>query len=265
MSPLGPLLFLTLLAGPGPTAEPPVLRVCADPSDLPFSSRDGRGLENRLMMLLARRMGARLESTWVPQRRGFLRRTLNANLCDVVPGLTAGFERVSTTRPYYRSTYMFVTRRGWKDAPTSLDSPVLKFARVGITLVGGDGANPPAAEALARRGIIDNVRGYHVYADREGSGETLVRAVATGEVDVGILWGPAAAWFAREQKVALELRPVTPSKDGTLPFTFAIAMGVRKSDAALRKRLDAALEAARPEVEALLAEYRVPLAPEESR
>lgn len=265
MTALAPLLLVALAAGPGPVAEQPVLRVCADPSDLPFSSRDGRGLENRLMELIARRMGARLQSTWVPQRRGFLRRTLNANLCDVVPGLTAGFERVTTTRPYYRSTYVFVTRHGWKEAPTSLDSAVLRTARVGITLVGDDGANPPAAEALARRGIVDNVRGYHVYADREGSGEALVRAVATGEVDVGILWGPSAAWFAREQKVALDIRPVTPSTDGTLPFTFAIAMGVRKADAALRERLDAALEAARPEVEALLADFRIPRAPEAAR
>jgi mxaJ protein len=265
MSALGPLLALAILAGPQPGPDTPVLRVCADPSDLPFSSRDGRGLENRLMELLARRMGARVESTWVPQRRGFLRRTLNANLCDVVPGLTAGFERVATTRPYYRSTYVFVTRRGWKNAPSSLDSPALRTARVGITLVGDDGANPPAAEALARRGIVDNVRGYHVYADREGSGETLVRAVASGEIDVGILWGPSAAWFAREQEVPLQLRPVTPSRDGPLPFTFAIAMGVRKSDAALRERLDAALEAARPEVEALLAEFDVPRVPEAVR
>jgi len=265
MSALLPVLLVALLAGPGPGPEQPVLRVCADPSDLPFSSRDGRGLENRLMELLARRMRARVESTWVPQRRGFLRRTLNANLCDVVPGLTAGFERVATTRPYYRSTYVFVTRRGWKAAPTSLDSPTLRTARVGITLVGDDGANPPAAEALARRGIIDNVRGFHVYADQEGSGEALVRAVAAGDVDVGILWGPSAAWFAREQKVPLDIRPVTPSIDGTVPFTFAIAMGVRKSDSALRERLDAALNEARPEVKALLAEFGIPRAPEASR
>src|SRR3954468_13785923 len=84
------------------------LRICADPDNLPYSHEDGSGFENRIAQLLARELGAQLTYEWMPQRRSFLRKTLNARLCDVIVGVPRDFDAVRTTRPYYRSTYTFV-------------------------------------------------------------------------------------------------------------------------------------------------------------
>jgi mxaJ protein len=236
-----------------------VLRVCADPNNLPFSNDRLEGFENRLADLVAREMGAEVSYTWWAQRRGFLRSTLNAGECDVVMGIPASWELALATRPYYRSSYVFVTRRGFR--VSSFDDPVLRRVRIGVQLVGDDYANAPPAHALAARGVIGNVHGYSVYGDyrQESPPAAVVEAVARGEVDVAVVWGPLAGWTARRQPVPLEIVPVSPQIDlPFLPFVFDIAMGVRRGDAALKEELDAILERRRPEIETLLDEYGVP-------
>jgi quinoprotein dehydrogenase-associated probable ABC transporter substrate-binding protein len=244
-----------------PPPERPALRVCADPNNLPFSNRRGEGFENRIAELLARDMGLPLEYTWWPQRRGFIRNTLNAGRCDLVTGVPAGFDPVRTTRPYYRSTYVFVTRRDRGLRIRSLDDPVLHRVKVGIHLIGDDYANPPPAEALARRGIIRNVVGYSIYGDysRPDPPADLVRAVAKGDVDVAIVWGPLAGYFARHVSTPLDLTPVKPAVDGALPFVFEIAMGVRRGDSAAAARLERELARRRPEIRKILRAYGVPV------
>jgi mxaJ protein len=240
----------------------PALRVCADPNNLPFSNRRGEGFENRIAELIARDLGVPLEYTWWPQRRGFIRNTLNAGRCDLLTGVPADFERVRTTRPYYRSTYVFVTRRDRGLRIRSLDDPVLHRVKVGIHLIGDDYANPPPAAALARRGIIRNVVGYSIYGDysRPDPPADLVRAVVNGEVDVAIVWGPLAGYFARQVKTPLELTPVAPQLDGgTLPFVFDIAMGVRRGDSTAAARLERELARRRPEIRKILHRYGVPM------
>ncbi|HVG45621.1 MAG TPA: quinoprotein dehydrogenase-associated putative ABC transporter substrate-binding protein, partial [Longimicrobium sp.] len=194
------------------------LRVCADPNNLPFSNARGEGFENRIAELVARDLDARVRYTWWAQRRGFFRNTLRAHACDLVPGVPTSFELVLATRPYYRSTYVFVHRA---DAPfrvRSFDDPVLRRLRVGVQLVGDDYANTPPAHALARRGIIDNVRGYTVYGDyrQDNPPARIIEAVAHGEIDVAVAWGPLAGYFATRQGVPLEIVPVSPQID--LPF-----------------------------------------------
>jgi mxaJ protein len=253
---------LSLARATVPPPGRPALRVCADPNNLPFSNRRGEGFENRIAVLLARDMGVPLEYTWWPQRRGFIRNTLNAGRCDLVTGVPADFEQVRTTPPYYRSTYVFVTRRDRRLRIRSLDDPVLHRVKVGIHLIGDDYANPPPATALARRGIIRNVVGYSIYGDysRPDPPADLVRAVAKGEVDVAIVWGPLAGYFARHLGTPLELAPVVPQVDGgTLPFVFAIAMGVRRGDTAFAARLERELARRRPEIRKILREYGLPV------
>jgi hypothetical protein len=149
-----PLLLACAMAcsAQAPAAQR-VLRVCADPNNLPFSNAAGDGFENRIVAVLARELGARVEYTWWAQRRGFLRNTLNAGTCDVVAGLASGMEGVRTTRPVYRSTYVFVTRATLAPPLSSLDDPRLATLKLGVQLVGDDGANTPPAHALARRGL----------------------------------------------------------------------------------------------------------------
>jgi mxaJ protein len=255
-----PLVALVLLIGAA--APPPVLRVCADPNNLPFSNAAGEGFENRIVALLAKDLGAEVSYTWWAQRREFVRNTLKSGVCDLIPGIAAGVESLRTTAPYYRSTYVFVTR---EDGPTvsSFDDPVLRDITIGVQLVGDDGFNTPPAHALSRRGMVENVRGYPLYGDysRPNPPARIVDAVASGEVAVAVVWGPLAGYFAKREGAALRLSPVQPQIDGPrLPMVFDISMGVRKEDEALRQEIDDALQRRRSEIAAILAEYGVPRA-----
>lgn len=242
------------------TAQPE-LRVCADPNNLPFSNRAGEGFENKLAELVARDLKAKVRYTWFAQRRGFIRNTLNTHQCDVVMGVPSSFDLAFTSRPYYRSSYVFITRKDGKVHVRSFDDPVLRSVRIGVQLIGDDGANTPPAHALAARGIIRNVRGYPVYGDYSKPHPTsaIVDAVRRGQVDIAIAWGPMAAFFARSSDPPLEIVPVSPQIDlPFLPHVFDISMGVRRDDKALKYKLDSLIERDRPEIDALLAGYGVP-------
>ena len=260
------LLLLAALAGGlalGVERPERVLRACADPNNLPFSNQRLEGFENRLAELVARDLGARVEYTWWAQRRGFVRNTLNAGDCDVLLGVPSSFELALATRPYYRSTYVFVTRAGHGPAVRSVDDPVLRQVRVGVQMIGDDGTNAPPAHALAQRGIIDNVAGYSVYGDyrEESPPARIVRAVAAGEVDVAVVWGPLAGYFAPRQRVPLRLEPVSPQIDlPFLPFVFDISMAVRRGDEELKAELDEILDLRQEEIDAILDRYGVPRA-----
>jgi mxaJ protein len=238
------------------------LRVCADPNNLPFSNERGEGFENKIAELIANELGARLSYVWWAQHRGFVRKTLNDGLCDLVTGTTNGIEMLRTTRPYYRSGFAFVTRA---DGPviSSLDDPQLHRLRIGIQLVGLDGSNPPPSEALAKRGIIDNVRGYMVYGDYQydNPGAGILKAVARGTIDVAIVWGPTAGFYAARQDPPLRVTLVTPQIDGPrLPMVFDANMGVRKDDRVLLDDVNAALARLAPQIDPILDEYHVPRA-----
>jgi quinoprotein dehydrogenase-associated probable ABC transporter substrate-binding protein len=256
------LLIAAGCAGPESRDRPRRdLRVCADPNNLPFSNDRLEGFENRLAELIARDMHATLRYAWHPQRRGFIRNTLRAGACDVVMGIPSSFELALPTRPYYRSTYVFVYRKDSGIAVRSFDDPSLRTLRIGVHLVGDDGANTPPAHALASRGIVRNVKGYTLYGDyaEPNPPARLVEAVAGGAVDLAIVWGPLGGYFARRQQVALDIVPVSPEIDlPFLPFVFDISMGVRREDVALAEELDAILLRRAAEIDALLDEFGVP-------
>jgi mxaJ protein len=236
------------------------LRVCADPNNLPFSNERQEGFENKLAELLARELGAPLEYTWWAQRRGFLRNTLAAGRCDVVMGVPASLEQALTTRPYYRSSYVFVQPSSLRPPLRSLDDRRLRTMRIGVPLIGDDGANPPPVHALARRGVIDNVIGYSVLGDyaEPNPPARLIDAVARGELDAAIAWGPLAGYFARTDAASLRLIPLQPNHDAGLTFVFDVALAVRRGDEARRQRLDRALVKQRPAIARLLREYGFP-------
>jgi len=254
----GALLALLLL---GAAPAPAPLRVCADPNNLPFSNARGEGFENRIAELLARELGTRVEYTWWAQRRGLVRHTLAAGACDLLVGVPAGWDPVLATRPYYRSTYVFAWRRDRALDVRSLDDPRLRTLRVGVQLIGDNGVNTPPAHALARRGIVQNVRGYPIYGDyaRPSPAAPILHAVADDEIDVAVVWGPLAGYFADRLTTPLAFAPVTPAIDPPgLRFTFAMAAGVRKGDTPLRDRLQAALDRRADDVRAILDAYAVP-------
>jgi mxaJ protein len=254
-----PQLVVLVIAASSASAG--TLGVCADPNNLPFSNDRREGFENRIAEVIANDMGRELQYTWWAQRRGFVRHTLKDGLCEVVMGVPASIDMLQTTRPYYRSTYVFLTRRSSGLDLESLDDPRLRSLRVGVQLIGDDGANTPPAHALARRGIVDNVHGYMIYGDYRSAGPTagIVDAVARGEIDVGLVWGPQAAWFSTFEPELLIWKPVKPWLDGPrLPMVFDISMGVLRGNGSLRAALDKALQHRRADVDAILDEYRVP-------
>lgn len=238
--------------------------VCADPNNLPFSSRARPGFENRISQLVAKDLGVRLRYVWWAQRRGYVRSTLTESNCDLWPGVAAGLERVLPTRPYYRSTYVFVSRVNSRMDGLTLDDPRLKSALVGVQMIGNDAMNTPPAHALARRGIVQNIRGFTVYGDyqRPNPPARIVDAVAQGEIDVGLVWGPLAGYFASRSKTPLRIQRVTPEVDGGVwPMTYDISMGVSRTEPQLRAQVDVILQKERHAVDRILDEYHVPRLP----
>lgn len=238
--------------------------MCADPNNLPFSNSRQEGFENKLADLIARNLNAKVSYTWWAQRRGFIRNTLNAGKCDVVMGVPSSFELALTTNSYYRSTYVFVTRKDRKLDVRSFDDPRLRTLRVGVHLVGDDGANTPPVHALSLRGVVGNIRGYMLAGDysRPNPPARLIEAVVKGEVDIAIAWGPLAGYFAKDETPELTLIPVSPAIDlPYLPEVYDISLAVRRSDKNLKAELDAVLERERGAIAALLNDYGVPLVP----
>lgn len=238
------------------------LRVCADPNNMPFSNRQGAGFENELAHLIARDLGWKVSFTWWPQRRGFVRNTLRAGKCDVIMGVPAGYDLVETTHPYYRSSYVFVTRSEDDLRIESFDDPRLRQITIGVQALGDDYANVPPAQMLAMRGIVNNLRGYSIYGDYSAPDPTraLIEAVSRAEVDVSIAWGPMAGYFAHLENVSLDVRPI-PWAAGlqALPMQFDIAIGVRRGERELTAKLNGVLADRRAEIAALLERYHVPI------
>jgi len=234
------------------------LRVCADPDNLPYSRADGSGFENRIAQLVADDFGVALEYAWLPDLRGFVRKTMGAGLCDVIIGVPVSFGRTLNTRPYYRSSYVLVLPAGAAPAPASFDDPRLARWRVGVQLIGDDAAASPPGHALAQAGVTANVVGYPVAGDRPAAARML-EALDRGELDAAFAWGPQAGYYARGAARNLRLYEVPPPaalKDQ--PFRFAIAMGVRRGDQALRARLDDFIARRQADIDRILADYGVP-------
>ncbi len=242
-------------------AQVKTLRVCADPNNMPLSNEAGQGLENKLAALTAATLGYKLEYTWWSERKSFLRQSLGAGRCDVVMGVPSTLDSVDVTKPYYRSSYVFVSRADRLLHLTSLADPQLARLRIGVHVVGDDLA--PPAFALARRGITQNVVGFSLLGafGEENPQRKIIDAVERGEVDVAIVWGPLAGYFARQPGSKLDIQPVSPPVYLGIPFTYEISMAVRKGDGEMETALNNALQSEASAVGKILTEYGVPQVP----
>lgn len=244
---------------PAATSREP-LRVCADPNNMPFSNVAGKGFENRIARLLARDLGRPLEYTWWAQRRGFFGNTLNTGVCDVVIGAPVGLESAEVTRPYYRSSYVFVSRADRDLRIDSFDDPRLKRLKIGVQVLGGDSAKTPPVRALSARGVVDNVVGFSVLGDyrKESPPSEIVKAVQAQTVDVAVVWGPLAGYYARRARPLLVLTRATMTEWPGIPLEFEIGMAVRHGDGDRKRELESFLERRRTEIRRILDEYGVP-------
>jgi quinoprotein dehydrogenase-associated probable ABC transporter substrate-binding protein len=252
---------LAQAAGGGTIVYNAPLRVCADPDDMPYSNKAGQGFENKLAEMVAKDLDTTVAYTWFPQRNGFLRNTLDAGECDVVMGMPQ-MDGVDSTRSYYQSGYVFVSRADRNITVSKLTDPALKTLRIGVQLVGADGTGTPPAVVLGEEGIVDHVVGYPVYGNFAGPQPAAapINALERGDIDVAALWGPIAGYFAKAAKVKLRVTPITDTEQ-FLPQTFQypIAMAVRSGDTDLRDRLNAFIRTDRAKISALLTSYGVPL------
>lgn len=236
------------------------LHVCADPENLPYSNRQQQGFENKLADLVGRELGRPIQYEWIPQRKPFFK-ALQQGACDLVMGVPSQFPLALTTQPYYRSSYVFASRRDRNLDVQSFDDQRLKSLRIGLQIVEeGDGDVPPA-QALAHRGILRNISWYplnenYLTANRRTS---LLQAVSRGQIDVAIVWGPLAGNFAKHSKVPLRLTAVSPQSEGRIPFVFDISMGVRPGDTKLAAALNSIIRGRQVEIRRLLEGYGVPL------
>jgi mxaJ protein len=256
------LLGLAAVVVAASAQQAPALRVCADPDNLPYSHEDGSGFENRIAELLAADLGQPLEYAWLPDRRGFVRKTMGAGLCDVVIGVPVEFERTLNTKPYYRSSYVLIEPASAAASPADFADARLRQWRIGVQLMGDDFATTPPGYALAQAGAVDNVVGFPLPGEQPAAAR-MVQALARGELDGAFVWGPQAGFYARQSARPLRLHYVAPPRDlKDQPFSFAIAMGVRRGDKELRDRLNDFIARRQPDLDRILADYGVPRSPE---
>ena len=244
-----------------------VLRVCQDPNNLPFSNTNGEGIENKLAELFAKKLGWKLDYFSFPQRMGFIRNTIKFKLpgtnyrCDIIMGVPSGFDQVATTKPYYRSTYALVFPKGKgldnvksKQDFLQLDPKQLKKLKIGLY------DRSPASQWLSRRGLLELAVPYRMMnADpNQYPGEIIEKDLATGKIDVAIVWGPLGGYFAKKIKEP-ELSIVPLTSEPGVNFQYEMAMGVRFGENEWKAQVDKFLDQSKPEINAILREFYVPL------
>jgi len=267
---LGAAVALATLLLPAPAVaqrpsnpEPGLLRVCADPDNMPLSNEKGEGFENKIAELIARTWRSRLEYAWWPVRRGFFGRALNGRYCDIAIQAPTGLDMAAVTEPYYRSGYFFLSRkdRGLADL-TTLADPRLKKLTIGVQVLNSDGTNAPPVMALSRYGVVGNVRGYNTFYSDISRPDDIIKGVINKDVDIAIVWGPLAGYYVKRSPVPLAMIPLAERDSlSDYPFRFNIAMGVRRRDRELRDSLNRVLETKAPEIRAILKQYAVPVFP----
>lgn len=250
------------------TGEPEVLaasslRFCADPDNLPLSNEKGEGFENKLALLIGETWNRKVEFAWWPVRRGFFTRALNGRYCDIAITAPVGMDMALTTKAYFGSSYVFVTRTDRKLDITTLDDPRLKSAKIGVNILNADAENTPPAMALSKHGVVGNLIGFTTfYSEGRDRPEGVIRAVEDGTVDVAIVWGPLAGYFVQQSKVPLSMSPIVEDTVSGIPFAYRFAMATRRRDRALRDSLQTVLDTKRPEIESILKSYNIPLLPD---
>ena len=241
--------------------DPKVLRVCADPRNLPFSNEKGEGFENRLAELLAKKLQKKLDYMYFPQATGFVRMTLGAHRCDVIMGFPQGDDLVQGTNPYYRTAYALVAKAGsGLEDVTTLGDPRLKGKHLGIV------AGTPPATNMAANGLMTNAKSYPLMIDTrvDSSAGAMIGDLEKGEIDAGVLWGPMAGFYAKRANPPLHVTPLVKEMAGPR-LVFRIGMGVRPADQNWKRLLNRVIQENQTAINKILLDFGVPLLDEDDR
>ncbi len=241
--------------------DPKVLRVCADPRNLPFSNQKGEGFENKLAELFAAKLQKKIDYMYFPQATGFVRMTLGAHRCDVIMGFPQGDDLVQGTNPYYRTAYALVSKQdsGLEDV-AALEDARLKGKHIGIV------AGTPPATNMAVNGLMANARPYPLMVDTrvDSSAEAMINDLNKGEIDAAILWGPMAGFYAKKANPPLHVTLLVKEKSGP-QLVYRIGMGVRRADQNWKRLLNRLIQENQPEINKTLVEFGVPLLDENNQ
>lgn len=241
--------------------DPKVLRVCADPRNLPFSNDRGEGFENRLGELLAEKLQKKLDYMYFPQAVGFVRMTLAAHRCDVIMGFPQGDDLVQGTNPYYRTAYALVAKQGsGLDEVATLGDARLKGKHIGIV------AGTPPATNMTVNGLMADAKSYPLMVDTriDSSASAMIKDLTSGEIDAAILWGPMAGFYAKNANPPLHVTPLVKETTGPR-LAFRIGMGVRPADQNWKRQLNRLIQENQPAINRILLDFGVPLLDENDR
>jgi len=241
--------------------DPKVLRVCADPRNLPFSNEKGEGFENKLGELFAEKLQKKLDYMYFPQATGFVRMTLAAHRCDVIMGFPQGDDLVQGTNPYYRTAYALIAKQGsGLDDVATLEDARLKDKRIGIV------AGTPPATNMAVAGLMANARPYPLMIDTrfDSSSAAMIKDLMSGEIDAGVLWGPMAGYYAKQASPPLHVTPLVKETSGPR-LAFRIGMGVRPADQNWKRQLNRLIQENQPAINKILLDFGVPLLDENDK
>jgi quinoprotein dehydrogenase-associated probable ABC transporter substrate-binding protein len=241
--------------------DPKVLRVCADPSNMPFSTDKGEGFENKLAELVANKLGKGLSYSFYPQAPGFVRNTLGAHKCDVIMGIPQGDDIVQVTNPYYRTAYALVFKQGHGlEGVDTLGDPRLKGKRIGVV------AGTPPGNNMTANGLMANAKPYPLVVDTrvDSSAAAMMHDLVAGDIDAGVLWGPMAGYYAPQSTPAVTVVPLVKETAGPR-LAYRIAMGVRYADQEWKRQLNRTIQDNQPAIDRLLLSFGVPLLDEDDR
>jgi quinoprotein dehydrogenase-associated probable ABC transporter substrate-binding protein len=235
--------------------DPNVFRACGDPRNMPFSNDKGEGFENKLAELFAAKLGKKLSYTYFPQATGFVRMTLGSFRCDVIMGFPQGDDQAQVTVPYYRTTYALIFKPGTGlDGVTTIDDAKLKDKRIGIV------ARTPPSTIMAVDGLLAHAKSYPLFIDTraDSSAQAMIDDLKKGDIDLGILWGPMAGYYAKQSDPPLTVVPLLKETVGT-PLMFRIGMAVRPSDQEWKRTLNRLIMENQDEINKLLISYNIPI------
>jgi mxaJ protein len=247
----------------GELVDADVLRVCADPSNMPFTDQSGEGFENKLADFVAAKTGRKSVSyTWFPMVTGFVRQTLRANRCDIIMGYAQGDEQVQNTNAYYRSTYVLMYKKGGGlDGVETIEDPKLADKRIGVVM-----STPPASN-MARANLMKKAKVYELMVDTRftaSPAEMMIKDIASGEIDAAVVWGPMGGYYAAKSGADVAVVPLTKEKTGSR-MSYRITMGVRPSDQEWKRTLNRLIKDNQAEINKILLGYGVPLIDEQDK
>ncbi len=237
-----------------------LLRVCADPANLPFSTKEKTGFENKIAELVAGELDVPVAYTWFPQSVGFIRQTLDKKKCDIIMGYVATHELVLNSNPYYRSSYVLIHRSGEFEGIKNLDDPRLKGKKIGVI------AGTPPVTILALNNLLDNLKSYQRMVDRRyfSPAEEMIDEIKKGAIDVGLLWGPIGGYFAKKAGKEIAVLPLVNETKGPR-LSYRITFGVRQGEKVWKRQLNRIIRRKQEEINKILQDYGIPLIDEEGK